>query len=186
MKNDIIIAVSSPSSRGVGVLQKVVADLAVQSKIFKISSIYQVNRKRSDHQSIRSLRSNDWAQDFEVVIWLKSVLTPHVWIEKIKQVEEKHSMKNLNQNVGCQLIFFGDETMMTPQITVPHPEVHRRSVTLDLIAEIWPDKTHPILKKTVYELSQSAKERELGEFFSTGSDLLPSGEMTENETNKES
>ena len=172
MKQDVILSVAVPSSRGVSILKDLTQDLAQGSEIFKVSSIYQVSRKMEDHESIRKLRSNEWAQSIEVVVWFKSPLNALQWIEKIKISEEKHSLRSLNQNVLCHLLFYGSETTMTPQLTLPYPELHRRSVTLELIAEIWPDKIHPILKKTVYELSQSAKEKELGEFFSTGSQLI--------------
>jgi 7,8-dihydro-6-hydroxymethylpterin-pyrophosphokinase len=172
MKQDVIVSLAVPASRGIAVLKELTQDLAQGSDIFKISSIYQVSRKVENHESIRKLRNNDWSQSIEVVIWFKSSLNALLWVEKIKKSEEKHSMRSLNQNVQCHLLFYGADTTMTPQLTLPYPELHRRSVTLELIAEIWPDKIHPILKKTVYELSQSAKEKELGEFFSTGSQLL--------------
>jgi 7,8-dihydro-6-hydroxymethylpterin-pyrophosphokinase len=170
-EQDVVLSISTPAARGLVLLKKVCQELC-NDEAFKISSIYQVNRKIADTASIRNLRANDWSQKLEVVVWLKSKLAQLQWIEKIKRVESQNSLKSLNQNIKCYLLFYSDETTMTPQITLPYPELHRRSVTMELIAEIWPDKIHPILKKTVYELSQSAKEKELGEFFSTGSQLI--------------
>jgi 2-amino-4-hydroxy-6-hydroxymethyldihydropteridine diphosphokinase len=40
----------------------------------------------------------------------------------------------------------------SPELTVPHPAMHRRRFVLQPLAEIAPEARHPLLKKTTREL----------------------------------
>ena len=42
--------------------------------------------------------------------------------------------------------------MSGPDLTLPHPEMHRRAFVLAPLAEIAPQAWHPVLEKTVGEL----------------------------------
>ena len=54
--------------------------------------------------------------------------------------------------MDIDLIFFNDEIIDTPELTIPHPRAHQRRFVLEPMAEIMPDYRHPVLKKTVKEL----------------------------------
>ena len=54
--------------------------------------------------------------------------------------------------MDIDLIFFNDEVIDTPELTIPHPRAHQRRFVLEPMAEIMPDYRHPVLKKTVKEL----------------------------------
>jgi 2-amino-4-hydroxy-6-hydroxymethyldihydropteridine diphosphokinase len=54
--------------------------------------------------------------------------------------------------MDIDLIFYNDEVIETPELTIPHPRMHLRQFVLEPLAEIMPDYRHPVLHKTVHEL----------------------------------
>ena len=56
------------------------------------------------------------------------------------------------REIDLDLLFFDDEIIASPSLTVPHPELHRREFVLKPLAEIAPNFVHPTLGKTISEL----------------------------------
>lgn len=54
--------------------------------------------------------------------------------------------------LDLDLLLYGGEVIFTPELTVPHPEMHRRAFVLAPLAEIAPEAWHPVLKRGAAEL----------------------------------
>ena len=57
--------------------------------------------------------------------------------------------------MDIDLIFFNEEIIDTPDLTIPHPRAHLRQFVLEPLAEIIPNYRHPVLNLTVEELLKS-------------------------------
>lgn len=54
--------------------------------------------------------------------------------------------------IDLDILFFNDEIIQTQRLTIPHPLLHKRLFTLDLLVEIAPDFCHPVFQKSIVEL----------------------------------
>jgi 2-amino-4-hydroxy-6-hydroxymethyldihydropteridine diphosphokinase len=54
--------------------------------------------------------------------------------------------------IDLDLLLYNGEIITGPDLTAPHPEMHRRAFVLAPLAEIAPEARHPVLKKTTREL----------------------------------
>jgi len=54
--------------------------------------------------------------------------------------------------IDLDLLLYGDVVLASPELTLPHPEMHERAFVLAPLAEIAPAMMHPTLRVTVAEL----------------------------------
>ncbi len=54
--------------------------------------------------------------------------------------------------IDLDLLLYNGEVIFTPDLVVPHPEMHRRVFVLAPLAEIAPRAWHPVLHKSVSDL----------------------------------
>ncbi len=56
------------------------------------------------------------------------------------------------RTIDLDILFIDDYVIRTPDLVVPHPEVHLRRFVLTSMVEIAPDFVHPVLNKTMKEI----------------------------------
>lgn len=72
--------------------------------------------------------------------------------EQLGRVRSKNDHNYQSRTIDIDLLFYGDEILDTPFLTLPHPRLaYRRFVLLPLNA-IAPNLIHPIYKKSVGQL----------------------------------
>jgi 2-amino-4-hydroxy-6-hydroxymethyldihydropteridine diphosphokinase len=57
-----------------------------------------------------------------------------------------------SRTIDIDILFFNEDVIRLPWLTIPHPEVARRRFALAPLDEIASDYIHPILRKTIHEL----------------------------------
>ena len=68
--------------------------------------------------------------------------------------------------IDLDLLFYGSETIQSKHLTVPHPELHKRSFVLKPLADIAGQFLHPVLKLSIKQLLDNIDSSEIHEFNS--------------------
>jgi 2-amino-4-hydroxy-6-hydroxymethyldihydropteridine diphosphokinase len=92
--------------------------------------------------------------------------------ETERQVADGKVVHEFKSALDLDLIAFDNEVVRTPQLTIPHPEAHRRAFVMIPLSQIKPQWIHPILNKTAEELAKSAYWSGWGTFYAPGKSLL--------------
>jgi 2-amino-4-hydroxy-6-hydroxymethyldihydropteridine diphosphokinase len=81
------------------------------------------------------------------VVVLETALAPHALLSELQRIEEKHGRERPHRNaprtLDLDLLLYGDRRIATPQLTVPHPRLHRRAFVLRPLLDVLPDTRIP-------------------------------------------
>ncbi len=90
------------------------------------------------------------------VIRIETVLNPQQLLETLHEIEA-HAKRTREVHWGprtldLDILFYDHVTVNTPQLTIPHADMHNRSFVLEPLNEIASWYQHPVLHKTVQQL----------------------------------
>jgi 2-amino-4-hydroxy-6-hydroxymethyldihydropteridine diphosphokinase len=92
------------------------------------------------------------------VIKIKTGLSPAQLLNHLLQIESEMGRVRKERwgprIIDLDILFFNDEIIQTPDLTIPHPEILNREFILNLMNEIAPDFVHPVEKKTIEGLAR--------------------------------
>jgi len=95
------------------------------------------------------------------VVEVTTTLEPRGLLAVLKEIEEEMGRRAGERwgprTVDLDIVFFGDRVIAEEGLTVPHPRAHERAFVLAPLAEIAPRFVHPVIKKSVKELSEAAR-----------------------------
>ena len=61
--------------------------------------------------------------------------------------------------IDIDILLFGNETIGTPRLTIPHPLMHKRDFVLEPLSEIAPNQILPGTGKSIGELTNELKSK---------------------------
>ncbi len=78
-------------------------------------------------------------------------------LEKCHEIENhlgrvRESEQYASRTMDIDILFYNDEIIDLPELTIPHKQLHKRRFTLEPLVEIAPEYVHPRLKKSIYQL----------------------------------
>lgn len=97
---------------------------------------------------------------------LETTETPEGLLHILQQIEaEGQRERKIHwgpRTIDLDLLLYDDRVMQTEELTLPHPEMHKRFFVLEPLVQIAPWAVHPVYRKTADELL-SELQRKKGE-----------------------
>jgi 2-amino-4-hydroxy-6-hydroxymethyldihydropteridine diphosphokinase len=90
----------------------------------------------------------------------QTYLEPEPLLKHLKRLEtalgRQITFANGPRSIDIDILFFDDQILETPLLTLPHPRLHERGFVLLPLMDLAPDLVHPLLKKSIQELTASS------------------------------
>lgn len=104
------------------------------------------------------IENQDWF--INSVVKIKTTLSPLALLDELLEIEKKmgrvRRIKWGSRIIDLDLLFYEDFIIAETNLTVPHPELHKRRFVLEPLREIARQLIHPILKKNIEELTKKS------------------------------
>lgn len=127
----------------------------LQSAIQKLSQLGTVSAVSAFYET-EPVEFTDQPWFLNCAVALDTEKTPAQLLRELLEIERTMGRLRTNQKgprtIDLDILLFGDSSVNTAALTIPHPAMHQRRFVLEPLAEIAPDAHHPILDKTIREL----------------------------------
>lgn len=91
------------------------------------------------------------AVEIEAEALLDLLLTVEADMGRVRQVDKGPRIIDLD------ILFYGDQVINSPRLTIPHPAMHERTFVLEPLAELAPQLKHPKTRVSVAEMLAALK-----------------------------
>ncbi|MCH8290455.1 2-amino-4-hydroxy-6-hydroxymethyldihydropteridine diphosphokinase [Candidatus Poribacteria bacterium] len=127
--------------------------------VTKVSSLYETEPVGYEEQ--------DWF--LNGVVAVETGLSPRQLLKVLQQIEKRIGRQQRKRwgprEMDLDLLIFDQRCINTPDLIVPHPEMHQRRFVLIPFAEIAPDTIHPILRQNIRTLLDDLPTEKDVQFF---------------------
>lgn len=100
------------------------------------------------------------------VLEINTKLNPQKLLKALLQLEGNMGRKRkadtgvyADRLIDIDILFIDDLKINSKQLNVPHPLLHQRNFVLQPLSEIAPNFKHPVLKKTIKELTKKSRDK---------------------------
>jgi 2-amino-4-hydroxy-6-hydroxymethyldihydropteridine diphosphokinase len=118
----------------------------VAGRIVLASSVYQT----------AAWGKTDQADFLNQALLVETPLGAPALMASLLEIEEKmgrrRGEKYGSRIIDIDILFFNDEIIALPQLSIPHPEIQNRRFALAPMAEIAPEWIHPVIGRSIRDL----------------------------------
>lgn len=131
-------------------------NLSEDVKLVRTSALYETEPW--------GVKNQNWFLNLAAEI--KTSLSASELLEKMQLIEKtlgRDRTKEIRwgeRPIDIDIIFYGQEIVNLPNLTVPHINMHNRAFVLVPLLELIPDFKHPVLNKTISEIYDSLEDVE--------------------------
>ncbi len=118
----------------------------------KISSLYETEPVGYEEQ----------AKFLNGAVAIETCLSPHTLLQTLKQIETDVGRQNRTRwgprEIDMDILIYGDICLRSPDLVIPHPEMHLRRFVLVPLGEIASDLLHPVFNQTIQTLLERLED----------------------------
>jgi 2-amino-4-hydroxy-6-hydroxymethyldihydropteridine diphosphokinase len=96
------------------------------------------------------------------VLIIQTALGPVELMAAILKIEQQmgrlRKEKNGERNIDIDILYYENEVVELPNLTIPHPRIHLRKFALIPLLELNPAKIDPVHKKTIQALLEACPD----------------------------
>ena len=93
------------------------------------------------------------------VVAFETSLAPEQLLDTTESIERKLGRTTKSTDgqyhdriIDIDILLYGEITICTARLTIPHPLMHLRNFVLEPLSEIAPDVIHPTMQKTISQI----------------------------------
>ncbi len=150
---DIFVGLGSNLGDKKANLAEALRRLGEKVKVLRVSSFYETEPVGVETQPVF----------LNAVAELETSLGPQALLDCLLAIEDAMGRKRTvhwgPRLIDLDLLFFENRVIDAPNLKIPHPEIQNRRFVLVPLAELAPNFTHPVLKKTVKELLAGLQDK---------------------------
>lgn len=124
----------------------------VAGKILSTSSIYETE----------AWGMNQQPAFLNQVLFISTDLTPQQLLPVLLGIEHEMGRERTQKfgprTIDIDILFFNEEIIEQPGLSIPHAQLHLRRFTLEPLNEIAPGYIHPIFKESISNLLQQCPD----------------------------
>lgn len=126
-------------------------------------STYISNVKQSDLIVTKPYGYTEQDDFLNGAVICRTIYSPHGLLRFMQSIEnEAGRTREIHwgpRTLDMDLIFYDNEIINTPDLIVPHPDMHNRTFVLEPAIELAPNYRHPVLGKTLIQLLECLKKQ---------------------------
>lgn len=88
---------------------------------------------------------------------IETLYTPEELLDKLHEIEADHNRERIvhwgPRTLDLDILLYEDVIMDTPDLIIPHKDMHNRDFVLKPLAQIAPYEKHPVFEKTIEQLA---------------------------------
>jgi 2-amino-4-hydroxy-6-hydroxymethyldihydropteridine diphosphokinase len=142
----VFLSLGSNLGNREGNLQKAIENISHRLRLVSRSSMYDT----------KSISEKDQPRYLNMACQVTTLLQPPALLALLKGFElmggRLPGKPGAPRPIDIDILLYGDQRLTTFELTIPHPRMAEREFVLAPLAEIAPEVTHPVLKKTIKEL----------------------------------